>query len=183
MSQPLHATLQTTLYPRMKHQSYTIGFDDLADEQVAELLEQHRIEMLRYSPPESSHALDSKSLKHPDLTFWSARDDNNKVLGCIALKRFNYNAPTKPSGHPCAEIKSMKVDSNALRTGVGQALLRHLLEYATENQFCLLALETGSQRVFDPARRLYEAHGFSECEPFGSYQKDPHSVFYKLLLN
>jgi putative acetyltransferase len=30
---------------------------------------------------------------------------------------------------------------------------------------------------FEPARRLYASFGFEYCEPFGSYQKDPNSVF------
>ena len=40
-----------------------------------------------------------------------------------------------------------------------------------------LSLETGSQKFFEPARRLYLGAGFSECEPFADYVLDPNSVF------
>jgi len=36
--------------------------------------------------------------------------------------------------------------------------------------------------AFEPARRLYAASGFSYCEPFGDYVKDPNSVFMTIEL-
>jgi putative acetyltransferase len=45
-----------------------------------------------------------------------------------------------------------------------------------------LSLETGSFGYFAPAVALYEAHGFAECPPFGSYRLDPNSVFLTLSL-
>ena len=40
-----------------------------------------------------------------------------------------------------------------------------------------LWLETGSAKAFEPARRLYAAHGFVICPPFGRYREDPLSLF------
>ena len=45
-----------------------------------------------------------------------------------------------------------------------------------------LTLETGSMEYFAPARKLYEKHGFTPCEPFGEYKPDPYSVFMTLSL-
>ena len=45
-----------------------------------------------------------------------------------------------------------------------------------------LILETGSMAAFEPARRLYAAHGFTPCGPFADYALDPHSVFMTLEL-
>ena len=167
----------------MTFKDHTIDIDKLTDGQVIALLEQHRIEMLRHSPPESSHALNSQALRHPDLTVWSARDIDDKVLGCVALKVFPKSRDADVSTSPYAEIKSMKVDPSATRRGIGRALLMHILGHAAKHQIAYLALETGTNKVFNPARRLYTAHGFKECDPFGSYQKDPHSVFYQLSLD
>ena len=47
-------------------------------------------------------------------------------------------------------------------------------------QYARLSLETGSQREFEPARRLYEGFGFDHCPPFEGYVEDPHSVFMTL---
>jgi putative acetyltransferase len=43
--------------------------------------------------------------------------------------------------------------------------------------FTKVSLETGSESPFQPARQMYQAHGFSECPPFADYVKDPLSVF------
>ena len=45
-----------------------------------------------------------------------------------------------------------------------------------------VSLETGSADVFAPARALYRARGFVDCEPFGEYHPDRHSVFLTLAL-
>ncbi len=42
--------------------------------------------------------------------------------------------------------------------------------------------ETGVAPVFDPARSLYSAAGFTPCEPFGAYRPDRHSTFLTLAL-
>jgi len=36
---------------------------------------------------------------------------------------------------------------------------------------------------FKPARNLYLKYGFIECEPFGEYVEDVHSVFMSRKLN
>ena len=40
-----------------------------------------------------------------------------------------------------------------------------------------LSLETGAWSYFVAARAFYARYGFELCEPFGSYRKDPNSVF------
>ncbi len=59
--------------------------DDPARPDVLALLEEHLRQMRELSPPESVHALDVGSLKHPDIAFWTARD-GSQLLGCGALK-------------------------------------------------------------------------------------------------
>jgi putative acetyltransferase len=61
-------------------------------------------------------------------------------------------------------------------------MLEHILAEARRRGYTALWLETGSMDAFIPARKLYEAYGFSYCGPFGDYSEDPHSVFMTLAL-
>jgi putative acetyltransferase len=149
-----------------------IHLDNLNDGEIIRLLEAHLADMYATSPPESVHALLLSALKHPTITFWCAKEQD-EVLGCIALKALE-------TGH--GEIKSMRTAESARNKGVASALLAHLLKVAHSREYHQLSLETGSMDFFIPARRLYEKQGFSHCEPFGDYQKDPNSVFMTLKL-
>jgi putative acetyltransferase len=131
-------------------------------------LQEHLDDMHLHSPPESVHALDLDSLRKPEITFWSIWSDDGRLVGCGALKELD-----KTHG----EIKSMRT-ANAFRSkGAGKLILRHILEEARRRGYKRLSLETGSMVAFDPARRLYENHGFKYCGPFADYVLDPNSVF------
>jgi putative acetyltransferase len=123
--------------------------------------------MALHSPLESIHALDIDALRQPEITFWTAWD-NGELLGCGALKELDARH---------AEIKSMRTASAHLRQGVANAMLTHIIEQANQRGYQRLSLETGSADAFEPARRLYAAHGFTFCEPFEGYVPDPYSVF------
>jgi putative acetyltransferase len=147
--------------------SMKIKIDDLKGPEIAALLEEHLQSMFLHSPPESVHALDIEALRQPEITFWTVWE-NGELLGCGALKELD-------SQH--AEIKSMRTSSPHLRKGVGQHLLKHILEEARHRGYNRLSLETGSMEVFEPARQLYVKFGFTYCEPFAEYVEDPNSVF------
>jgi putative acetyltransferase len=141
--------------------------DDLSGPQIAALLTEHLDEMRATSPPESKHALDLDDLRRPEVTFWSALD-GDEVIGCGAIKRLDATH---------AEVKSMRTARSRQGGGVASALLTHLLDEARRMGFRRVSLETGSAEFFAPARRLYRRFGFADCEPFGDYRPDPHSVF------
>lgn len=132
------------------------------------LLLEHLADMRLHSPPESVHALDLDGLRAPEITFWSVRRDDGVLLGCGALKQLDVE---------CAEIKSMKTAAAHLRKGVAQLMLDHIISVAKARGLKTLLLETGSPDAFIPARKLYVARGFIECQPFADYQLDPFSVF------
>lgn len=90
------------------------------------------------------------------------------MLGIGAFQRLNDTD---------AEIKSMHTLPEARGQGLGEMMLLHLLEEARGRGFTQISLETGVTEHFAPARRLYARHGFAPCGPFGSYRRDPHSVF------
>ncbi len=134
---------------------------------VVELLQAHFTRSLAETAPGSAHALDLSGLKSPDVTFWSAWEDET-LVGVGALKSLSADH---------GEVKSMHTVEAARGRGVGSAMLRHIVEAARARGMSRLSLETGSWPYFAPARALYARHGFVECPPFCDYVEDPNSVF------
>ena len=149
-----------------------IKIDDLQHPAIHALLNEHLQNMYELSPPESVHALDLEKLRAPDITFWTAWEDD-VLLGCGALKELD---------HKHGEIKSMRTPLAYRRKGAGRAILTHMIEVAKERSYERLSLETGTAEAFIPARKLYQSFGFTYCEPFGDYTDDPNSVFMTLRL-
>lgn len=147
--------------------NFTIRPDDLTSPEIAELLADHLREMNQHSPPESVHAFDLDRLRQPEITFWSIWS-KDELVGCGAIKELD---PTH------AEIKSMRTDPKYRGQGAAKAMLRHILDEARQRGYERLSLETGSMAAFEPARRLYAAHGFTDCGPFANYTLDPNSTF------
>ncbi len=140
--------------------------DDPRSAAASKLLAFHLAEMARWSPPEQVHALPAEGLSAPDIAFCTAwRGDT--LAGCGALREL-----TPDHG----ELKSMRVAPAHLRSGVGEAILLHLLGEARTRGLSRVSLETGRPEPFLPARRLYEKHGFAECPPFGDYAATDFSL-------
>ena len=150
-----------------------IRVDDLSDGQVINLLQEHRKEMLKHSPPEHVHALDVNAMKQPTLTFWRA-DWGQRIAGCAAFKQLDDTH---------AELKSMKVTDAVKGRGVGRLLLNHMLSVAKQRGYQRVSLETGTMDAFMPARTLYHSVGFEICEPFDKYVYDKHSVCMSLKID
>lgn len=147
--------------------------DDLTGPEVIALLEEHLAEMASHTPAESVHALPIDQLTGPDITFFSLWS-GDRLVGCGALKQLD---PTH------AEIKSMRIASAFRGQGLGAELLDRLLAEARRLGFRRVSLETGTNDPFIPARKLYDRHGFTDCEPFADYVEDPWSVFMTLQLS
>ena len=145
--------------------------DGLCGTEIAALLTLHLTEMHQWSPPESVHAMPLARLRADDVTFWSVWDgsksEGERLAGCGALKA---------AGPDHGEFKSMRVHPDFRRTGVGRAILEHLLSEARRRGYTRVSLETGRPDAFLPARTLYAAYGFSECPPFGDYVADDFSI-------
>ncbi len=141
--------------------------DDLTGQPIIALLREHLENMHEITPLGSVHALDLEGLRSPNITFWTAWDDND-LLGCGALKEL---APTS------GEIKSMRTPAAHRRKGVASRLLEHIIEVARQRGYTHLFLETGAFPAFAPARALYERYGFEYRGPFGDYTDDPNSSF------
>ena len=144
-----------------------IRIDDVTGPEIRQLLEEHLSSIGAALPAESVHVLDIESLQAPEVTFWTVWNDG-ELVGCGALME---------QGPDQAEIKSMRTATAHLRKGVAKTLLVHILNEAKRRGYSRVSLETGSADAFEPARKLYSAHGFTYCGPFADYIEDPHSVF------
>jgi putative acetyltransferase len=149
-----------------------IKIDDLTHPKVALLLQEHLQDMYATSPVESVHALDLNTLQQPDISFWTAWQEEH-LLGCAALKTLS---PTH------GEIKSMRTARLHQRKGIAARLLEHVIQQARQRQLRRISLETGSQAFFQPAILLYQRFGFEFCDPFADYRIDPNSKFMTLRL-
>lgn len=144
----------------------------LDDPRVRALLEHHARTARAQTAVGSAHALDLDDLKAADIQFWSAWDGET-LLGVGALKQLSRSH---------GEIKSMHTAQANRRTGIGRAMLNHILNAARTMGMRRLSLETGSWDYFVAARALYRSQGFIECGPFGDYVADPNSVFMTIEL-
>ena len=139
---------------------------------VRELLNRHLAFTTATSPPEHMHAMNANALLDPAISFFSYRRDG-VLLGVGALKRLD-------DAH--AEVKSMHTAQAARGTGIGRAMLEHLLAVARQHGFRRVSLETGTMAEFAPARALYASAGFAPCEPFAGYRPSPDNTFMTLAI-
>lgn len=139
----------------------------LDNAQVLAMLRFHFDTNMAVTPPGSAHVFDVSRLKQPDVFFWSAWNEES-LMGTGALKLLDATH---------GEIKSMHTLQMARRSGVGAAMLQHIMQQAKLKGLQRLSLETGSFEFFAPARALYARHGFEECAPFGDYKWDANSTF------
>lgn len=149
------------------------------DPDVALLLDEHLAQMRAGSPPGSVHALPHDALAAEGVVLVAARrsgpdPSGHGLLGIGALKRHDAEL---------GELKAMRTAEHARGAGVGAAVLDHLIGIARAQGASRVSLETGTQPLFEPARRLYARRGFVPCGPFASYVLDPHSVFMTLSLD
>ena len=143
------------------------NFDNL---EVNDLLKKHFIELRSVSPAGSTHVLDIDGLKDPSIKFWSLWE-NNKLIGCGALKFLE-----KDHG----EFKSIRVADEFRKKGIGERIIKHLIDEAKKLEISKLSIETGAGEFFAPARKLFKKFGFKKCKPFAHYKEDPNSCYYNL---
>lgn len=143
--------------------------DDPAAPHVADLLAHHLAE-LRGHMAEFAFALDATGLSAPAVTFWTAwREDT--LVGFVALKQLDLHH---------GEVKSMRAAPAARRTGVGRALIYHVVAEARARGYHRLSLETGTADLHAPAVALYRSAGFIDTGPFADYRSSPHNQFLTL---
>ena len=139
---------------------------------VAGLLAYH-LQDLQSVMAEYAFALDATGLSASNVTFWTAwRDD--VLAGFGAMKELDATH---------GEVKSMRVAPSARGTGVGRALLEHIVAEGRQRGYRRLSLETGTASLHAPAVALYRSFGFTSCDAFADYQPSPHNQFFALDLS
>ena len=146
--------------------------DDPAAPHVAELLA-HHLQEVRGVMREYAFALDATGLSGKDVTFWTAWQSDT-LVGFGALKRLDDTH---------GEVKSMRVAPAARGTGVGRAMLDHIVTEARKRRYERLSLETGTATMHVPANALYRSAGFISCSALADYQPSPHNQFLSLDLS
>lgn len=141
--------------------------DDLSSAEVQALIAEHLAGMHSNSPPGHVNALALQSLRKPDITFWTARIDND-LCACGALKELDART---------GEVKSMRTRPAFLRQGVGQAILDEIIRTARARGYTHLYLETGTGQAFEAAHALYRRNDFTWCGAFGDYTATTFNVF------
>lgn len=101
-------------------------------------------------------ALDASGLSAASVTFWTAWSSDT-LLGFGALKQLD-------STH--GEVKSMQAAAAARGTGVGRAMLEHIVTQARTRGYTWLSIETGTAPLHAPAISLYRSAGFEPCDAF-----------------
>jgi putative acetyltransferase len=143
--------------------------DDPTAPHVASLLALH-LQELRGEMAEFAFALDATGLSAPNVTFWTAWHDNT-LVGFGALKQLDATH---------GEVKSMRASAAARGTGVGRAILNHIIAEARQRGYARLSLETGTARLHAPAVSLYRRAGFLPCAEFADYRPSPYNQFFRL---
>lgn len=153
----------------MQGRATEIRLDDPTAPYVADLLAHHLAE-LQSVMGKHAQALDASGLSDSAVTFWTVWQDD-QLVGFGALKQLD-------DAH--AEVKSMRAAPAARGTGVGRAILLHIIAEARKRGYARLSLETGTAPLHVPAVALYRSVGFVSCEPFADYQASPHNQFMSL---
>lgn len=145
--------------------------DDPTAPYVTDLLD-HHLRELQGAMAGHAFALDASGLSAANITFWTAWDCE-MLLGFGALKQLD-------SAH--GEVKSMRAAPAAQGTGVGRAMLEHIVTEARQRGYTRLSLETGTAPLHAPAISLYRSTGFVPCGAFADYQPSPHNQFFQFAL-
>ncbi|MFT4116671.1 GNAT family N-acetyltransferase [Bradyrhizobium sp.] len=156
----------------MEARKVEIRQDDPTARYVADLLA-HHLEELRSVMGEHAQALDASGLSAASVTFWTVWQ-GDVLAGFGALKQLDETH---------GEVKSMRAAPAARGTGVGRAILHHIIAEARKRGYTRLSLETGTAPLHAPAISLYRSAGFVSCEPFEDYQASPHNQFLRLDLS
>lgn len=147
-----------------------IATGDLADPQVAALVEAHQRDMFAISPPGTSFALDVSGLRGDAISLFGAWE-GDVLISIGALRRLSPDH---------GEIKSMRTRADHLGRGAARAILSAILYHARQVGLRRISLETGTSAAFAPAIALYTRHGFRAGPAFAGYANGPHNQCYHL---
>ncbi len=134
-----------------------IRIDDLTGHETQTLVAAHLSGMHESSPAESVHALDVEKLRDPSVTFWSAWVGARQQAGGVGRSPIEHwtiagIGALKALDADRGELKSMRVADGFRGTGVGRALLRHIIDEARAARHDEPLARNGQHRRISPQR-------------------------------
>jgi len=146
----------------------TVDITTIAPQAASHLISESTALYRELYPENSNHFVFEEELSAEGAVFLGALL-GERVIGCVGLV---------PSGEEeAAEIKRLFVAPDYRAGGIGSALMDALEQNAHTRGVRVMQLETGSADA--AAHALYEKRGYVVVEPFGDYEEDPFSVFYR----
>ncbi|MFC1440413.1 GNAT family N-acetyltransferase [Streptacidiphilus sp. N1-10] len=138
-----------------------------SDPDATELRLRQRAEVAeRYGTPDSEPGTPPSAA---DIeVFFVAREDDGTAVGCGGLRRL---------GPGVGEIKRMYVDPGRRGSGVAADILRTLEDWAREQGWTTLRLETGDAQP--DAIRFYTRAGYRRIPNFGGYVGAKRSLCFE----
>ena len=124
--------------------------------------------LIPLTPREFQFQLTVEQMAEPAVTLFVARDAG-RPIGIGALK---------DHGDGIGEVKRMFTLPEVRGQRVGATLLRHIENLARDKAITRLVLETGEGAGFEPAYRVYERSGFTQCGVVLDYPDSRFSRFY-----
>ena len=138
-----------------------------SDPVATELRSRQRVELaVRYGTPDSEPGVAPSAA---DIAvFFTAFDDDGTGIGCGGLREL---------GSGVGEIKRMYVDPRRRGSGAAAGILRALEDWAREQGWTSLRLETGDAQP--DAIRFYTRSGYERIPNFGAYAGEERSICYE----
>lgn len=133
--------------------------------------------MIPLTPREFQFQLTVEQMAEPGVTVFVARDSSGRAVGMASLKEHGV-----VDGVVLGEVKRMYTVPAVRGKRVGSALLRQVEALARDRNIIRLVLETGEAPGFEPAWRIYERGGFTQCGAVLDYPDSGWSRFYEKML-
>ena len=130
--------------------------------------------MIPLTPREFQFQLTVEQMAEPSVTCFVARDADGRAVGMGSLKVHEAGL---------GEVKRMWTLPAVRGQRVGSALLRRIEALAADAQVSRLVLETGEAPGFEPAWRVYERGGYTQCGAVLDYPDSGWSRFYEKKLS
>lgn len=148
----------------------TVRQESPLQDDVRAMVEELNAHMRPLSPPEFQFQLSAEQMAEPGVSVFVVRDRQGAAIGMGSLKKHTDEL---------GEIKRMFTRPAIRGSGLGRTIIDAIEEKARALGIKKLVLETGSTPGFEPAWRVYERHGYTQCGAVLDYPDSDYNRFYE----
>ncbi|MGB7433644.1 MAG: GNAT family N-acetyltransferase [Ahrensia sp.] len=148
----------------------TVRQESPLQDDVRTMVEELNAHMRPLSPPEFQFQLTAEQMAEPGVSVFVVRDRQGAAIGMGSLKKHSAEL---------GEIKRMFTRPAIRGSGLGRTIIDAIEAKARELGLKKLVLETGSTPGFEPAWRVYERHGYTQCGAVLDYPDSEYNRFYE----